>query len=366
MSERKIEEYSQFFEEVKKFQAEQQKQKMRGLNDYNMVNVVRKENAEVGMHSNVIYSLIDPNGLHYQDNLFLKLFIQEVLTDIKDDFGEIISVDAEESTYDSRRIDFTIKSTKYYIGIEMKIDAKDLQDQLSHYENDLKEKANQDNQQMVKIYYLTKDAKEAASYSKNDITYIKVSFAEHILNWINKCQAEVRNITNLNEAFENYKNIVKKITNQYKGNVMLLEEELLKDEQRFLLAKEVSNAYQNALKVKIANIVSEQFEKVISLLNLNKIRYKTFEARDGMDIDESPFYIRVIVKEDHYFIQVTDQNTTKKPVEKIKKNTVLPKLIKLNKNFASSWTNVYGAAKIDFDKFDDFKSLLLELINFKG
>ena len=41
-----------------------------------MVNIVRKENAEVGMHSNVIYSLIDPNGLHYQDDLFYKYLLK--------------------------------------------------------------------------------------------------------------------------------------------------------------------------------------------------------------------------------------------------------------------------------------------------
>ena len=112
-----------------------------------MVNVVRKENAEVGMHSNVIYSLIDPNGQHYRGDLFLKLFIKYVLADeeIKiDDFGEIISVKAEESTFGNRRIDFTIKSSNYYIGIEMKIDANDLKDQLSHYEKDLLLKAKND------------------------------------------------------------------------------------------------------------------------------------------------------------------------------------------------------------------------------
>ncbi|UTJ05708.1 PD-(D/E)XK nuclease family protein [Arcobacter roscoffensis] len=51
------------------FLSEQEKQKQRGLNDYNIVNLVRKENAEVGMHSNVIYSLIDPNGLHDMSTL---------------------------------------------------------------------------------------------------------------------------------------------------------------------------------------------------------------------------------------------------------------------------------------------------------
>ena len=106
--------YINFFENIKKFKIKQKQQKQRGLNDYNMVNVVRKENAEVGMHSNVIYSLIDPDGLHYQDDLFLQIFISDVLE--ISDFGEILSVNAEESTHEQRRVDFTIKSTKYIIN----------------------------------------------------------------------------------------------------------------------------------------------------------------------------------------------------------------------------------------------------------
>ena len=39
------EKYKNFFEKIILFKEEQKKQKQRGLNDYNMVNVVRKENA---------------------------------------------------------------------------------------------------------------------------------------------------------------------------------------------------------------------------------------------------------------------------------------------------------------------------------
>ena len=174
------ERFINFFEKIKLFKEEQKKQKQRGLNDYNMVNVVRKENAEVGMHSNVIYSLIDPNGLHYQDDLFLKIFIKDVLE--INDFGDILSVQAEESTNENRRVDFTIKSNNYYIGIEMKVDASDLENQISHYYDDLKEKASKDSNQEVIIYYLTKNGKDASLHShNNEVKYRKISFEKHIL-----------------------------------------------------------------------------------------------------------------------------------------------------------------------------------------
>ena len=219
--------YEDFFEQIKKFKDTQTKQKQRGLNDYNMVNVVRKATHEVGMHSNVIYSLIDPNGLHYQNDLFLNIFIKEVL-EIKD-FGIIDSVNAEEITSSlkqNKRIDFTIKSDKYYIGIEMKVNHHDSKNQLSDYYEDLSNKAKNDKDQKVKIYYLTKNGKKADSKSHNGIPYIPISFKEHIINWIKECQKEVKDITNLNEAFENYKQIVQKITKQYEGNVMTITEYL--------------------------------------------------------------------------------------------------------------------------------------------
>jgi len=252
--------YINFFENIKKFKIKQKQQKQRGLNDYNMVNVVRKENAEVGMHSNVIYSLIDPDGLHYQDDLFLQIFISDVLE--ISDFGEILSVNAEESTHEQRRVDFTIKSTKYYIGIEMKIDAGDLENQISHYFEDLSIKALNDNKQEVIIYYLTKDGKAASKYSAKIIDYKKVSFDNHILNWINKCQHEVKNITNLNEAFENYKDIVNKILNNYEGKVMQLKD-LLKSQENYSIAKDIYEAYLDTSAELEKNFWETAYKKLI-------------------------------------------------------------------------------------------------------
>ena len=78
------------------------------------------------------------------------------------------------------------------------------------------------------------------------IYYKKISFEKHILQWIENCQKEVRNITNLNEAFENYKDIIKKITNNYEGRIKLLENELSNNKKYYELAKEISEAFQKA------------------------------------------------------------------------------------------------------------------------
>ncbi|WNL27759.1 PD-(D/E)XK nuclease family protein [Arcobacter cryaerophilus gv. pseudocryaerophilus] len=361
------EKYINFFEKIRLFKEEQKKQKQRGLNDYNMVNVVRKENAEVGMHSNVIYSLIDPNGLHYQDDLFLNKFITIVLGEKIENFGSILSVQAEELTFENRRIDFTIKSTNYYIGIEMKIDANDLNNQINDYEVDLITKAKNENIENVVIYYLTKDGKEAAQHSCKDVTYKRISFENHILNWIENCQKEVRNITNLNEAFENYKDIVKKITNKYEGRVMSLKNELLKNEEYFELAKEISEALKRAMP----EYREKQINLIIEIVEERKLKFENhFPRNTAIDI-LSEFVIRFIANDNAYLIQVFDKSgydkdKTLKIVDIDKKNVISSKLTKINNRFKCD-NKVYGYITINYQDTDKEKLdvLLSELINLK-
>ena len=323
------ERFINFFEKIKLFKEEQKKQKQRGLNDYNMVNVVRKENAEVGMHSNVIYSLIDPNGLHYQDELFLQIFIKDVLE--INDFGNILSVQAEESTNENRRVDFTIKSNNYYIGIEMKVDASDLENQISHYYDDLKEKASKDSNQEVIIYYLTKNGKDASLNSHNNkLEYKRISFENHILTWIENCQKEVKNITNLNEAFENYKDIVKKITNKYEGRVMSLKNELLKNEEYFELAKQISEAFQEAKNEKLCKLKNKQINLIIEIVEEKGLKFENhFPNNTAIDI-LSEFLIRFIANDNGYLIQVFDKSGYGQDVDKLKKEVILEKLLNIH------------------------------------
>lgn len=361
------EKYINFFEKIRLFKEEQKKQKQRGLNDYNMVNVVRKENAEVGMHSNVIYSLINPQGLHYQDDLFLNKFITIVLGEKIENFGSILSVQAEELIFENRRIDFTIKSTNYYIGIEMKIDANDLNNQINDYEVDLITKAKNENIENVVIYYLTKDGKEAAQHSCKDVTYKRISFENHILNWIENCQKEVRNITNLNEAFENYKDIVKKITNKYEGRVMSLKNELLKNEEYFELAKQISEAFQEAKNEKLCKLKNKQINLIIEIVEEKGLKFENhFPNNTAIDI-LSEFLIRFIANDNGYLIQVFDKSGYGQDVDKLKKEVILEKLLNIDNRFKSAYSKVYGQITIDYKDTDKEKlnDLLMKLLNLK-
>ena len=287
--------YEEFFDKIKKFKVKQTKQKQRGLNDYNILAAVRKPHAEVGMHSNFIYSIINPYGLHYQGDLFVNLFIKHVLK--INNFGKVTKVEMEEDAK-GRRIDFTIKSDNYYIGIEMKIYASDQHEQIKDYYDNLINKS-QKNEKVI-IYYLTLDGKEASKDSSKGIEYKKISFKTDILNWLNKCQDEVQNITNLNMAIEQYKDVVKIITGDYKPKAkqiyqyILENEGLFKEAQKFYhenegkynqlsnIEKEAYQAYEKAREEiadkfflkKLPNYLKDNFPKLNIEVKFNEKDYK--------------------------------------------------------------------------------------------
>ena len=98
-------------------------EKIRG-NKFNIFNILGIQRREVNTHSFFLYELINPKGSHNQGTKYLEIFIDKVLK-LHDFKYDQVSVDRETLTDKSRRIDFTIENDKYYIAIEMKIDAID-------------------------------------------------------------------------------------------------------------------------------------------------------------------------------------------------------------------------------------------------
>ncbi len=369
--------YIELFLLIESILEEQKKQRLRGLNDYNMVNIVRKETQEVGMHSNVIISLIDPDGLHYQDDLFLNLFIEKVIKPkIKcQDFGNIFSVQAEELTDDNRRIDFTIKSDKYLIGIEMKVNAGDLENQIEDYYKQLLQEANNDPDK-VYIFYLTKYGEDPSAHSSGTVPKDKIkniSFKNDIIKWINACQEEVNNITNLNVALEDYKNIVKKITNQYEGNVMSITKDLLNKSNQDKLATALK--LDKDMPTIKAQILFDFFSQISQILTSNaniidisdKINdskrvvdelkciniYKPNNTSGNKSICFGKFYDCGLSSNRYLHIEVVSENIYYGVVE-LDENNGMYKLIKINEDTAlegllkySKWNEITWYIKDD-------------------
>ena len=201
-------------------------QKHRG-DKFNIFFFFLMERLEVKTHSSFLYELINPKGTHYQDDKYLRIFIDEVLK-IEDFDFENVKVGRETLISSNRRIDFTIENDDYYIAIEMKIDAKDQENQLSdYYKYSIKQ-----NKEFSKVYYLTLDGRDASEKSfknKKIIPYEKISFQFDILNFIEKSIEKSANLPIIRESLIQYKNLILSITNQTTQEIQMEIMEIIKN-----------------------------------------------------------------------------------------------------------------------------------------
>jgi len=300
--------YKNFFDKLKDFKAIQDKQKQRGLNDFNLLTIVRKYHDEVYLHSAMIGALLDSKGLHYQDTLFLEKFLD--MLDLKNfelDFNNtIVEVEYKD-------IDLYITDGSKHIIIENKIFAGDQPCQVMKYINIIKEQydleVTNDNIpkiEDIRVVYLTPQSKEKPNmhnldqddYNQKYISYsndeslkkcsedmnrtkrirfklknYKVKYQKNnyydIFDWLTNCLSEVRNITNLNEAIKQYIVVVQKVNKKYEGNVVTIEDELLKEEniENLKMALELDSKMIN-IKGKI---LFNFFEDIKNKIGENKL-----------------------------------------------------------------------------------------------
>ena len=149
----------------------------------------------------VIYELINPKGTHYQGNVFLKMFIKDVLhLDFSEDeiksarvFREYHIPDTKDSDND-RRIDLVVQTTDRFVPIEVKIYAEDQNTQCKDYYEFAKQY-----QKNPVLYYLTIDGKKPSKESSVDIPVIEtekgiqpginmISFSNEVLDWLKNCE----------------------------------------------------------------------------------------------------------------------------------------------------------------------------------
>ncbi|MGH2308136.1 PD-(D/E)XK nuclease family protein (plasmid) [Arcobacter cryaerophilus gv. pseudocryaerophilus] len=369
-------EYIEFFETVKRFLEKQQKQRERGLNDYNLLTTVLNEHDEVRLHSRVIGSLLDVNGLHYQKELFLELFLEILdVNEFQFNFHE------SKIFLEYQNIDLYLTDGKKHIIIENKIYAEDQENQIKRYYEIIKSCNKQLQYNDILVVYLSIDRSQPSSYSLENLIikdnylinndekvaiFKNINYKNEILNWLDKCLYEIQNITNLNESVQQYKNIVEKITNKYKGKVMSLKE-LLKNEKYYKLAKEISVAFQENNK-----IIKEEYFKncILDIVEKKSIIFENhYPANTAVDI-LSNYIIRFVAQDTLCLVQISDINGYKSKclpkVDNKKKQDVFKKLKEINNNFRlGSYPTVYADMQIDYKEinYEKLNELIDKLIN---
>ena len=122
------EDYRQLLEEYKKFEEKNNRKIESGEHDYNLMNALLKKTDEVNLHSNFIYSMINPKGRHYCQHNFLELFLKTIEKD-----HLIADISNAEVFKEKGKIDLLIKDNQNIIIIENKLRAPDQMYQISRY-----------------------------------------------------------------------------------------------------------------------------------------------------------------------------------------------------------------------------------------
>ena len=263
--------YEKFFKDLIALKNKQELLKKQGINDYNILTSVLSEHDEVRLHSRMIASFLDSQGEHYRDSLFFDLFMETLGLA---DFG-IDSTNLEVIT-EYNNIDIYITDGARHIIIENKIYAPDRQEQIQRYVAKIYEENEGLRSTNLLVLYLSIDRASPSQTSLGNLTiqpdarrdklmegdkfkaYFKnINYAAHILPWLERCQKEVKNIANLNMAFDQYAQVVRNITHTNERTKMKLAEILNSNPKYYELAQKLIEGMPKFRQEKMTTFLNE-------------------------------------------------------------------------------------------------------------
>ena len=214
-----------FFQEVASIcalgQAQQEERNRKGEN-YNLFSILSIERYEL-KHSALIANLLDPKGSHGCGDAFLRAFFEIALKGTAYPFESSTPPDSCTEYYTGPiagdtggRIDILVKSSHYGLIIENKIYAGDQDKQLTRYDNYGKETFGADGYHLVYLTLYGCDASKESTATKSaeEVGYLRLSYAEDILRWLEQCVRLADNKPLVRESLNQYIRTIKQLTYQ--------------------------------------------------------------------------------------------------------------------------------------------------------
>ena len=219
------EQYQKFFDEFEKVYKEYEnkvkERRARGIHDYNVFDVLETKEVK---HSKFIASLLDPKGLHYQGDLFLREFINACGIS---DFG--LDTSNAQVFREYENIDIYITDGNKHIIIENKLWTSDHDEQIARYIQAIVDEQDEQDEiyERILVLYLTpfddeikslggidEVGKDYLKLGQNQVAFRHISYKNEILNWLNAIKAEIINLTDLNVLITQYEKAVKNLINK--------------------------------------------------------------------------------------------------------------------------------------------------------
>ena len=214
-----------FFQEVASICAleqAQQKERNRKGENYNLFSILSIERYEL-KHSALIANLLDPEESHGCGDAFLRAFFEIALKDLAYPFEDCTLPHSYTEYYTGPiagdtggRIDILVKSSHYGLIIENKIYAGDQDKQLTRYDNYGKETFGADGYLLVYLTLYGYDASKESTATKSaeEVGYLRLSYAEDILRWLEQCARLADNKPLVRESLNQYIRTIKQLTYQ--------------------------------------------------------------------------------------------------------------------------------------------------------
>jgi hypothetical protein len=331
--------------------------------NFNIFQTLSLSTAEVKLHSKLISELLNPKGSHDQEDLFLKLFIDECkLNEYLDDVDLTetiplieVGVGKIDENYESGgRIDIVLKfNNGKSVLIENKINAYDQRNQLLRYQKAFSNS---------KIVYLnlwgdSENIKEIGGLDKSE--FIWISYRDNVTRWLTKSLKEIYNKPNIVYILEHYLNTVKTITNQNTNSNMNKEliNSILQSEGNISAAFEISNVLYEVRKqiaqklidqiqTKIFTALSKEFE--LKLIEDNASGKQEDWAGYKLFIETIPFNLFIYFSNDYdnLLVGLKAENSDKQEDDSL--NKTINSKITVN---SSSKTRQYKYAWMQEDEF---------------
>ena len=214
-----------FFQEVENIctheQALQEERHRKGEN-YNLFSILRIEGSEL-KHSALIANLLDPKGSHGCGDAFLRAFFEIALKGTAYPFEDCTLPHSYTEHYTGPivgdtggRIDILVKSSRYGLIIENKIYAGDQDKQLTRYDNYGKKTLGAGKYLLAYLTLYGYDASKESTSTKSaeEVAYLRLSYAEDILRWLEQCVRLADNKPLVRESLNQYIRTIKQLTYQ--------------------------------------------------------------------------------------------------------------------------------------------------------
>ena len=204
-------------------QAQQEERNRKGEN-YNLFSILNIERYEL-KHSALIANLLDPKGSHGCGDAFLRAFFEIALKGTAYPFESSTPPNSYTEYYTGPiagdtggRIDILVesKSSHYGLIIENKIYAGDQDKQLTRYDNYGKETFGADKYLLAYLTLYGYDASKESTATKSaeEVGYLRLSYAEDILRWLEQCARLADNKPLVRESLNQYIRTIKQLTYQ--------------------------------------------------------------------------------------------------------------------------------------------------------